>query len=131
MPWWWRVCWRYAPLSFPLICPFSSNAIGRIIPLRAHSIRCENGKAIVTASAFQFDKWQNARWESGNRFYSVSIMQDLFGEWTVCCAWGSLFDRRGRHTSTVVGSREEAFALSKKIGQRREKRGYQFVPLSA
>ncbi len=84
-------------------------------------------KEIVTQPVYQLEEWQTYRWESSDRFYALDIKQDLFGEWSVCCAWGSLFSRRGAFRTKAVASKDEAARLFQKTAKTREKRGYRMV----
>ena len=78
-------------------------------------------------SDFKPDEWASYRWEKGDRFYCLGITQDLFGDWSVCTGWGSLYSRRGRFITKAVNSRDEAIALYHKVARRREERGYSLI----
>ncbi len=81
----------------------------------------------MTQPVYHLEEWQTYRWESGDRFYTLDIKQDLFGEWSLCCAWGSLFSHRGAFRTQAVTSKDEAVRQFQRIAKVREKRGYHLV----
>ncbi len=56
-------------------------------------------------------------------------MLDLFGDWTLVCAWGGLGTLRGGHSITGVASRADGLQKIKALDTYRKKRGY--VPVSS
>lgn len=77
----------------------------------------------------QFDtqQWITKRWETDSRFYTATVMQDLFGTWAVNRLWGSKQSKRGGHMLTPASSREEAIYMLADIDKRRQSRKYQKV----
>jgi hypothetical protein len=58
------------------------------------------------------------------RYYQVDLVPDLFGDWFLVWAWGSLDSGRGGQRSTCVASYAEGIRRIDAIGQRRQRRGY-------
>ena len=65
---------------------------------------------------------------SNHRYYQADLVLDLFGEWTLVCAWGGYGTLRGNHTITGVASYADGLRKIEVLGTRREKRGYIAVP---
>lgn len=63
-----------------------------------------------------------------HRYYHADLVLDLFGDWTLVCAWGGYGTLRGNHTITGVASYEEGLRKIEALGVYREKRGYIAVP---
>ena len=66
-------------------------------------------------------RWVNAEKQ---RYYSVELVRDLFGDWTVIQSWGGVGSKRGRVRIVWVPSHDAGVERLAAIGQRREKRGY-------
>jgi hypothetical protein len=66
------------------------------------------------------------RWENfaKQRYYQIFLARDLFGDWVVTKAWGSLNTAAGRVTHVACSSLEEAKILIEKITHTRKNRGY-------
>ncbi len=62
------------------------------------------------------------------RYYQASLVLDLFGDWTLVCAWGGLGSMRGDYSITGVLSYEEGLRKIDELDAYRQKRGY--VPVS-
>ncbi len=41
---------------------------------------------------------------SNHRYYLAELVQDLFNDWTLICAWGGYGTLRGHHSITGVAS---------------------------
>ena len=64
-------------------------------------------------------------WLKDTRYYSIELIQDLFGNWIVKCSWGRhKTNGAGRSKSTVCGNYEQALPAYRKEQTRRVKRGY-------
>ena len=59
------------------------------------------------------------------RYYQVDLVQDLFGDWSLVLAWGSLGSRRGQMRLVYVPSHAAGLERIAAIRTRRRKRGYQ------
>ena len=58
------------------------------------------------------------------RYYQADLVKDLFGEWTLIWAWGSMETSRGKHRITGIASHEEGLRRVTAMDIRRRKRGY-------
>lgn len=58
------------------------------------------------------------------RYYSVALNLDLFGDWTLLQCWGGIGSHRGGHRIVCVASREAGLKQITAIGKRRRQRGY-------
>lgn len=63
-------------------------------------------------------------WIKNNRYYTVSLDADLFGQWVVSQLWGSLNSKRGSHKMESFSTIEDAKQHIASIGKRRSQRGY-------
>jgi predicted DNA-binding WGR domain protein len=71
-------------------------------------------------------RWINPH---NHRYYQADLVLDLFGDWTLVCAWGGLGTLRGGHSITGVSSRAAGLQKIEALGVHREKRGY--VPVTS
>ena len=62
------------------------------------------------------------------RYCQVCLVLDLFGDWTLVCAWGGLGSRRGSYRVTGVLSYDNGVQRIGEMDAHRQKRGY--VPVS-
>lgn len=76
---------------------------------------------------FERDRWINRRWQSESRYYTVEILQDLFGEWSLRASWGGLGGRRGNIQVKHMPNYASAIAAMNQITKRRQVRGYQLI----
>ncbi|AFK64660.1 hypothetical protein TKWG_25774 (plasmid) [Advenella kashmirensis WT001] len=65
--------------------------------------------------------WVNA--ETG-RYYAARLAMNLFGQWELEQAWGSLSSRRGRRRYVPLASFAQGQAQLQIVAQRRQQRGY-------
>lgn len=63
------------------------------------------------------------------RYYQADLVLDLFGDWTLICAWGGLGSARGKQISTGLASHEEGLQRIQKLDAHRQRRGY--VPVTS
>ena len=63
------------------------------------------------------------------RFYSVSIMQTLFGEWALIKEWGRIGSKGGQCRTEWHSSADNAENALLRIKARKEKRGYVVRPI--
>ena len=61
------------------------------------------------------------------RYYSVQLVADLFGDWTLVTCWGGLHSRLGGLRVNGVGSYEAGLEQIAQIAKRRPQRGYAAV----
>lgn len=64
------------------------------------------------------------RWTTQDRYYTLRVQQDLFGQWELLKVWGSLHSRHGRHQVCPAASLEAAASLLTSEARRRARRGY-------
>ena len=64
-------------------------------------------------------------WTKEDKFYYVTINNNLYGEICVLRAWGSTRNKRGGKKIHYFATEEEVELLLKKITSRRKYRGYQ------
>lgn len=74
-----------------------------------------------------FTQWQQWRWQSETRYYSLHLCQNLFGEWVAIKKW------QGKNTR-IHGSKEhrcnnlnDAYNFFAKVNKRRIARGYALI----
>ncbi|MCB1875794.1 MAG: hypothetical protein KDH88_07465 [Chromatiales bacterium] len=67
------------------------------------------------------------RWRSDDHYYLADLHQDLFGQWILLQAWGSLYSERGNLRRTPVDSKEAGLKRLRQIATRRKTRGYRLV----
>lgn len=60
------------------------------------------------------------------RYYRLSIVETLFGEWAVVREWGRI-GRRGQQRETCCPSRDDASALLETQFRHRLRRGYRQI----
>lgn len=65
--------------------------------------------------------WVNA--EKG-RYYAARLLINLFGQWELEQAWGSLSSRRGRHRYVPLVSQADGLTKLRIVSARRRQRGY-------
>ncbi len=68
------------------------------------------------------------RWTTAERYYTLRVQQDLFGQWELLKVWGSLRSRHGRHKVCPAQSHEAAAGLLTREARRRAQRGYRVTP---
>jgi len=61
------------------------------------------------------------------RWYLLLLDQDLFGDWVLLRAWGSLDSRRCGEKKEILDDTGNAERLVKKICRTRQRRGYHLV----
>lgn len=66
-------------------------------------------------------KWRH---DEKRRYYTLHLTLDLFDQWSLVSAWGSLDTHQGRMTVKQVESYEAGVSEVEMIGQRRKRRGY-------
>jgi predicted DNA-binding WGR domain protein len=60
------------------------------------------------------------------RFYTIAVVQTLFGEWAVVREWGRL-GQAGTVREIGFDTEAEARAVGIKLQKRKERRGYQVI----
>ena len=78
-------------------------------------------RATKVMSAYFSSEWIH---EEKRRYYRAWVQQDLFGDWVLCCRWGSLDSARGGHKTFLCSTQEEGAAHLQKFSKRRISRGY-------
>lgn len=69
--------------------------------------------------------WEWERREEGlQRYYQLTVQQNLWGEWEVLRSWGRIGQRPSRKVLQIVPHPEAAEAIAQEIDHRRQKRGY-------
>lgn len=58
------------------------------------------------------------------RFYSVSVMQTLFGEWAVVREWGRIGSRGGQRRTEWFSNLRDACEAQEALRRQKEGRGY-------
>ena len=66
----------------------------------------------------------SVRWESPDRYYSVTLQLDLLGDWVLTVARGGKRNRLGTVQHKLVVSREAGELEIAKLDRRRSSRGY-------
>ena len=66
------------------------------------------------------------RWEhrEKERYYSILLSPDLFGQWVVTRVWGGINQATGRITHVPCTSYEEGLSMVAKIAKIRLQHGY-------
>lgn len=78
--------------------------------------------------AYELDKWLQSKWQRDTRFYTLSLCQNLFGEWVITKTWGSAIYRVfGKSKDLNCQDYQVALLTYYKLQKRREKRGYKRV----
>lgn len=62
-----------------------------------------------------------------HRYYKILFAKDLFGDWVVTKAWGSINQSRGGTKQVACFSYEEGMKLINKISIVRKRRGYELI----
>jgi predicted DNA-binding WGR domain protein len=85
-------------------------------------------KNMVEKTVYQLENWQQSKWRRDTRFYTLTLCQNIFGEWIITKTWGSAI-KRGFGKSQDLNCPDYQAALDNyhKLQQRREKRGYKRV----
>ncbi len=84
-----------------------------------------------TQIAYSVDKWLQSQWRRDTRFYTLTMKQNLFGEWIVTKTWGSAVNRGfGKSKDLNCPNYYAALTTYVKLQERREKRGYKRVDLN-
>ena len=76
---------------------------------------------------YQPELWQTAYWRRGDRYYHCELKQNLFADWVVVKAWGTVGTKRGRQMENHCSSYVEAQKTFQAVFKRREYREYQLV----
>ena len=63
------------------------------------------------------------------RFYSLSVVLNLFGEWAVVREWGRIGSRGGQSRTEWHQSQLDALKMAKTIKLNKERRGYVARPV--
>jgi len=63
------------------------------------------------------------------RYYQAELVTDLFGDWSLVCAWGGLGTPRGGYKVTGVTDYEDGLRKIDALDAHRQKRGY--VPVAS
>jgi len=71
--------------------------------------------------------WRNQR---NARYYTVSLQQDLFGDWALSLFWGKEGVKSRRVMHQPVESEKDGLLAIGRISQRREAHGYELVDVS-
>ena len=76
---------------------------------------------------YQVERWAVRRWQTATRYYTVEVIQDLFGDWCLRSSWGGLGARSGQARVTSMPDYLAAITALQQIDKRRRARGYQLV----
>lgn len=80
--------------------------------------------------AYSSDKWLQSKWRRDTRFYTLTMKQNLFGEWVVTSTWGSAINRGfGKSRDLNCQDYQAALTTYYKLQEQREKRGYKRIDL--
>lgn len=75
---------------------------------------------------YELDKWVYSQWQRDTRFYTLTLCQNLSGEWIVTKTWGSAIKRGfGQSQDLDCQDYQSGWEIYQKLQQRRQKRGYQ------
>lgn len=78
--------------------------------------------------AYQLDKWLQSKWQRDTRFYTLTLCQNLFGEWIITKTWGSAISRGfGKSKDLNYQDYQAALKTYYELQELREKRGYKRV----
>lgn len=66
-------------------------------------------------------RWEN---DAKQRYYTVQVQIDLFGDSVVCCFWGGVHSRRGGHRDFPARRAGDVQSKLSEIAAARAKRGY-------
>jgi hypothetical protein len=81
---------------------------------------------------YELDKWLQSKWQRDTRFYTITLCQNLFGEWKIVKTWGSAIYRGfGKSKDLDCQDYQVALRTYYKLQERREKRGYNRVDLKS
>ena len=76
------------------------------------------------ANKIDYDKWQNWHWESETKYYKLSFVQNLFGEWIIIKKWGSRNTRIHGAKTFYCSSTDEIDEVFAAVHKKRVSRGY-------
>jgi hypothetical protein len=76
---------------------------------------------------YDYDNWDNWDWRSNNRYYKLSLSQNLFSEWIIMKQWGGLKTRIQGTKTIYCKSVDEIKKVFKDTHKRRLARGYALV----
>jgi hypothetical protein len=74
-----------------------------------------------------YDNWKNWHWESENRYYRLSLSQNLFAEWIIIKKWGGLRTRIQGTKTIYCESIDEIDNVFIDTHKRRLTRGYELI----
>ncbi|WP_206814864.1 hypothetical protein [Chroococcus sp. FPU101] len=78
--------------------------------------------------SYEYDKWLHSKWQRNTRFYTLTLCQNIYGEWMITKTWGSAMTRGfGKSKDENCQDYQSGLQTYHKLQQRREKRGYQQV----
>jgi hypothetical protein len=84
-------------------------------------------------SSPDFEEPLTHRWinRENLRYYSIRLVEDLFGEWTLVICWGGSNSKRGGMKVIPVESQEAGEVEISKIAKKRLRHGYEPLVESA
>lgn len=88
------------------------------------------GRMSATASTFAYGPLQQ-RWETPERYYTLVVQRNLFGEWELVRAWGGRGVRLGAVRVDPAADFGEAAAMMAAEAERRKRRGYRAAALTS
>lgn len=68
--------------------------------------------------------WQ---WKSEERYYTIRLQRDLFGEWSLIKSWGGLRNKLGSYSIEICETYESAMETIRKTDLKRKKRHYNLL----
>jgi predicted DNA-binding WGR domain protein len=73
-----------------------------------------------------YDKQVTQRWinHEKQRYYTVRLEQDLFGDWTLVSCWGGRHSKRGGMQIKRLEGYEQGLAAIEQLAKRRRQHGY-------
>ena len=78
--------------------------------------------------SYELDKWVQSKWQRNTRFYTLTLCQNLYGEWIITKTWGSAVTRVfGKSKNLDCPNYQSGLEAYYKLEKRREKRGYKRV----
>jgi len=78
-----------------------------------------------------YTKWQTWRWESDTRYYFLSFVQNLFGEWVLIKKWGGRYTpihgTKTEYFQNIDNIANEVSAIFMALNKTRVSRGYALI----
>lgn len=80
------------------------------------------------STSYDLNNWIQSKWQRNTRFYTLTLCQNLFGNWIVQKTWGSAITKGfGKSKDLDCQDYQTGLETFNKLQQKREKRGYKRV----